>query len=97
MGLAMMCFRLISTLPHHIPAIAGMSSISRVDSDRFADETTGRGMERATGKVRDLAQDAIAALGPDAKQGKQSENSRSPENDATIQATMRNAGRQQED
>jgi conjugal transfer/type IV secretion protein DotA/TraY len=93
MGLAMMCFRLISTLPHHIPAMAGMSSVSRVDSDKFADDTTGRGIERATGKVDELVRETID---PGAKERKQKENSRALANDGTIQAYLRHIGRQED-
>ena len=93
MGLAMMCFRLISTLPHHIPAMAGMSSISRVDSDKFADDVAGRGIERATGKVDELVRET---LDPGAKERKQNGNSHALANDATTQAYMRPIGRQEE-
>ncbi|MCE2576681.1 DotA/TraY family protein [Komagataeibacter sp. FNDCR2] len=40
MTFAVMSFRLISTLPHHLPAMAGMNAMSRVDSDSFSDSAT---------------------------------------------------------
>ncbi|RFD18890.1 hypothetical protein DY926_14125 [Komagataeibacter melaceti] len=40
MTFAVMSFRLISTLPHHLPSMAGMNTMSRVDSDSFSNGAT---------------------------------------------------------
>lgn len=93
MSLALMCFRLISTLPHHIPAMAGMSSISRVDSDKFADDNAGRGMGKATHETAEIARNTVKQIGGSEKQ---KENSQPGANDATTQALMNNAGRQED-
>ncbi|MBB2156641.1 DotA/TraY family protein [Gluconacetobacter diazotrophicus] len=63
MSLAVMSFRLISTLPHHLVEWVGMATVGRTNSDGFVDGTTGRGMHDPRTKAADLAIDAVGALG----------------------------------
>ncbi|KXV30067.1 DotA/TraY family protein, partial [Gluconobacter japonicus] len=63
MSLAVMAFRLISTLPHHIPAMAGMTSIGRVDSDDFSERNTGRGVAAPTDKAAKMARATVTSVG----------------------------------
>ena len=63
MSLAVMAFRLISTLPHHIPAMAGMTSIGRVDSDDFSDKSTGQGLSTPTEKAAGFAREIASGAG----------------------------------
>lgn len=63
MSLAVMAFRLISTLPHHIPAMAGMTSIGRVDSDDFSERNTGRGVAAPTDEAAKMARATVTSVG----------------------------------
>lgn len=63
MSLAVMAFRLISTLPHHIPAMAGMTSIGRVDSDDFSERNTGRGVAAPTDEAAKMARTTVTSVG----------------------------------
>ncbi|NIE81432.1 DotA/TraY family protein [Asaia sp. As-1742] len=61
MALANLCFRLISTIPHHATAMAGFASIGRVDSDSWVSDTTGKHSQgKALEETRKLAQTAMS-------------------------------------
>ncbi|CDG41029.1 MULTISPECIES: DotA/TraY family protein [Asaia] len=61
MALANLCFRLISTIPHHATAMAGFASIGRVDSDSWVSDTAGKHSQgKALEETRKLAQTAMS-------------------------------------
>jgi len=92
MSLATMSFRLISTLPHHIPAMAGMTSIGRVDSDSFADQTSGAGSNKAVENAAGMARDSASNIaGSDRGKGEVDKPAEKPV-DSTTQSLLQIAG-----
>lgn len=62
---AVMSFKLIATLPHHIPTYIGLTGGNRVDTEGVASETTGRfsqGPVRSLDLADKTAQRAVAPL-----------------------------------
>ncbi|MFT9366902.1 MAG: DotA/TraY family protein [Gluconobacter sp.] len=94
MTLAVMSFRLISTLPHHLPAMAGMNAMSRVDSDNFSDSTT-QPLEPHMEKGARLLQDSVSSA---ASGGAKEEKSAAPGSkglDSTTQSHLMVSGREE--
>ncbi|WP_169802072.1 DotA/TraY family protein [Neokomagataea thailandica] len=87
---AMLSFRLINTLPHHLPAMLGMSSIGRVDADAMAHDTVGRGAGHSTENIAQIAQSGMPS--PENNSNKSGNKPTKPEKngiDSTTKATMR--------
>ncbi|GAP25968.1 hypothetical protein GLF_2850 [Gluconobacter frateurii NBRC 101659] len=93
MSIAVMCFRLISTLPHHIPAMAGMTSIGRVDSDDFNDKSTGRGIAAPTDKVANIAQQTVSDVSAIGNAQDKVDKGTAEPVDSTTRALMQISGR----
>jgi len=85
------CFRMINTLPHHVVALANMTSIGRLNSDEVTGKTSIEGQRGAIDKARDLAQDVAGGLGGE-KGEKQIDSHRPQQLDSTTQALLRNSG-----
>ncbi|MBB2166557.1 DotA/TraY family protein [Gluconacetobacter sp. 1b LMG 1731] len=96
MSLAVMAFRLISTLPHHIPAMAGMTSIGRVDSDDFSDKSTGQGLSTPTEKAAGLARDTAVGLGNGGNGPENIDKAGAPPVDSATRSLMMIAGQEEE-
>ena len=89
---AVLCFRLVSALPHHIPAMAGMTSIGRVDSDDFNDKSTGRGIADPTDKVAKLARNTVSNVSAGGKGQITVDNDEAEPVDSTTRALMQISG-----
>lgn len=87
MALAVTSFRLINTLPHHLATWVGMTSVGRVDSDDYAERSTGRGSHGTGTAIADVARKSF--------EGSNKPVDRKDEGglDSTIQSMMRPIGR----
>lgn len=94
MTLAVMSFRLISTLPHHLPAMAGMNAMSRVDSDNFSDSTT-QPLEPHMEKGARLLQDSVSSAANGGANEEKSAASGSKGPDSTTQSHLMVSGREE--
>ena len=67
---AMMSFRMISLIPHHLPKLIGFSSANRVDMDQFARDAAFVGGAKSLGAIqRGVQPSAIAGQGGQAQIG----------------------------
>jgi hypothetical protein len=67
---AMMSFRMISLIPHHLPKLVGFSSANRVDMDQFARDAAFVGGAKGLGAIqRGVQPSAIAGQGGQAQIG----------------------------
>ncbi|MFC0500479.1 DotA/TraY family protein [Asaia krungthepensis] len=81
------CFRMINTLPHHVVALANMTSIGRLNSDEVVGKTSPDAQHQAIKGAAKLAGDIAGGGGQ-----KQIDNHGPQQLDSTTQALLRDSG-----
>jgi hypothetical protein len=83
MKLALMSFNLISSIPHQMPGLLGMSPAGRVDMEGFGSDTTGTGLKPVLEEVTSATRGAISAPESGGSSGR---SLGKPEGDSTLSA-----------
>lgn len=96
--LAMVCFRLISTIPHHAVEFVSFHAVGRIDHDDFVDQSSGSGtfksQDKAMGHIKDASQGVLSAGREQSGDGKNSSDKAGGDAmDSTTRAIMRSSRR----
>ncbi|MFC0512059.1 MULTISPECIES: DotA/TraY family protein [Asaia] len=85
------CFRMINIIPHHVVALANMTSIGRLNSDEITGKTSIEGQRDIAKKSGELARDMAHGLGGE-KGEKQIDSHKPQELDSTTKALLNGSG-----
>ncbi|WP_336764103.1 DotA/TraY family protein [Asaia sp. VD9] len=85
------CFRMINIVPHHVVALANMTSIGRLNSDEVTGKTSIEAQRGAVEKAGKLAE-GIAGSGGHGNGQKQIDNHKPQELDSATQALLNGSG-----